>query len=76
MAMTCPHCRKLMQEAIRCPYCGKKIYKEMTMRDRLNADPELKFGLTMLWRQLIFMVGIVWGGGILCSMLLQFWVAR
>lgn len=65
--MTCPHCKKIMTSAVRCPYCHKRIFSELTMRERLAMDPELRFGMNAMWRQLFFIVGMLWVVGILCS---------
>jgi DNA-directed RNA polymerase subunit RPC12/RpoP len=69
--MTCPHCQKLMKSAVRCPYCQKRIFAELTMKQRLDMDPELRFGMNAMWQQLGFIVGMLWVVGILCSTLVR-----
>lgn len=61
-----------MTLAIRCPYCKKRIVAELTMRERLEMDPELRMGISALWRQLGFIVGMLWAVGIICSTLIRY----
>jgi hypothetical protein len=42
------------------------------MRERLAADPELRLGIGAMWRQLGFIVGMLWVVGILCSTLVRY----
>ena len=68
--MKCPHCSKLMSEAIRCPQCGKRIYNEnLSMSARLDADPELRLGLWMMMKQILFILAMIFIAAISTSVI-------
>ncbi len=61
-----------MTPALFCPYCRRRIYREMSMRERLAQDPELRVGMGVMWRQLGFIVGMFWVVGVVCSSLVTY----
>lgn len=70
--MLCPHCRKLMSEQAVCPYCGEVVNEAMlSLRERLQTEPELRHTLKVLLRYAIVFPLMLVAAGVTCVVLLN-----